>query len=200
MVFIPVPQTLEAKLLQTNGGVQNVNVWNVDVGHTPTPADATALIGVFDAWLSASYKTIVNASVHFDQWVVTDISVANSFQQTAIPTQANGAAAGAPAPANATSVVSLRTARIGRAYRGRTYVTGLSEDFTDSSTTVSAAYATTANVAFTNLINALIIAGYKLVVVSRWLNNAQRVIGVATDVISVITNNKIDSQRRRTAN
>jgi hypothetical protein len=50
------------------------------------------------------------------------------------------------------------------------------------------------------LISAISGLGFKLVVLSRWLNKVLRVVALATEIVSVVVDNKIDSQRKRTAN
>lgn len=200
MAFIPTPQCVEAKLIQTIDTQTMVNVWNIDVGHPVTSGDLTGVWSVIDAWITSNYKTIISAYVAFDQIIVTDISVANGEQYAAAPTTTGGAGATPSVVANVAIVASLRTSHIGRNFRGRTYVGGVPQAYYLTPTTCTAAGAITVNTAFTNLLTALTSAGYKLVVISKWLNKVARVVGLATEVISIIVDQRFDSQRRRLSN
>jgi hypothetical protein len=53
---------------------------------------------------------------------------------------------------------------------------------------------------FMDFIDALATINKTLVVVSNYANKIERIVALATEVISVIVDTKIDSQRRRTAN
>lgn len=200
MVFIPAPQGVEVVLKMTQNSVPIVNVWNVDVGHAVTHADLTGVFAVFDAWITSDYCNMIHNSVTFDQLVLTDISVANGEQIQEVPTTTAGALTGTAAAANASLVASLRTAKTGRSYRGRTYIPGLITSMFTDAQHINAGITVQANDVFVDLINALTTGGYKLVVLSRYLNKALRVVAVLTEVISIITDTKVDSQRRRTAN
>ncbi len=200
MPFIATPQCVEAKLTMTQNSVPLVNIWHFDVAHAVTPTDLSGVFAVVDAWLTTYYSTLFHPSVSFDEIVVTDISVANGQQQVYVPTTLVGGGSGTAAAANAAFVASLRTAHTGRSFRGRTYVGGMStSQFTDAQH-VGAGYAAAVNNAFTHLLAAAITAGYKLCVLSRYLNKVLRAVGLLTEIISIITDTKVDSQRRRTAN
>jgi hypothetical protein len=200
MPFIPTANAVEVKLISQQNSVPIVNVWNVNVSHPVTLSDLNATLAIFDAWLTSDYKTIIQPSVTFQQWILTDISVANGQQIISTPTAPNGTASGVQSAANAAFVASLRTAHTGRGFRGRTYVPGVPQAFVVDAQHMSTGYATSVNVVFVNLLNALIAGGSTLSVLSRYLNKALRIAGLLTDVISIVTDTKIDSQRRRTAN
>jgi hypothetical protein len=53
---------------------------------------------------------------------------------------------------------------------------------------------------FMDFIDALGAINMTLVVVSNYANKVLRVVALATEIISVIVDTKVDSQRRRTAN
>jgi len=184
----------------TQNGVRMENVWNVDYGAPVTPIGLALVNNVFDAWITANLASVMHSSVKYDQLVATDISVANGAQDLKVPTTTQGAGVAGEAAGNAAFVASLRTLNTGRNFRGRTYVAGMNQSSLINAQNVSTATAAAYNVVFVNLVNALSTAGYALCVLSRYLNNALRVVGVLTEVISVITNTKIDSQQRRTAN
>lgn len=200
MPFIPTARCVEVKLLMSQNSVPNVNRWYFDVGHAVALLDLTDLATMLDTWITAWYAAQITNQLAFEQIIVTDVSIANGQQIIQIPTTTTGAATGAAAAANAAAVASLRTASTGRNFRGRTYVPGLVAGHLASATHMTTGHATGINAAFNQLALAAIGLGYKLVVLSRWLNNVLRVAGLMTEIITVITDTKIDSQRRRTAN
>lgn len=200
MTFIATPQTVEIALKMSQNGVPIVNVWHVDVGAAVTPTLVHTAILTIDAWISSDYKNIVSDTVGFDELVGTDVSVANGYQEVFAPTTLHGNVAGAATAANAAYVASLRTIHTGRNYRGRTYVPGIAASKLLDAQHVTASYLADVNSTFANLLAALVTAGMKLVVVSKWLDKVARVVGIATEVITIITDTKVDSQRRRTAN
>ncbi len=200
MPFQAAPQCVEAKLIMSQNGVPLVNIFNIDVGHAVTISDLSGVFAAVDAWVTAHYAPIIHTSVQFQQLVVTDISVANGQQQIYIPTTTTGLQSGTAAAANAAFVGSWRTAHTGRGYRGRTYAGGMvTSDFVDAQH-VSLSTAGSYNTIFTALITAVATAGYKLCVLSRWLNKVLRTVALLTEIISVVTDTTVDSQRRRTAN
>jgi hypothetical protein len=200
MPFQAVPQGIQVKLLMTQNGVRMENVWNVDYGAAVTPLGLFLVNTIFDNWVNTSYKTHIHSSVKFDQLIATDVSVANGAQDLIVPTATQGATGGAALPGNSAFVASLRTLSTGRNFRGRTYIPGLAETAIVDAQHATTGFAAAANVTFNDLISALVAGGYKLCVLSRFLANALRAVGLLTEVISVITDTKLDSQQRRTAN
>lgn len=200
MAFQPVPQGIQVKLLMTQNGVRMENVWNVDYGAGVTVLGLFLVGGIFDAWVTSDYAPRLSNSINFDQIICTDISVANGSQDIRVPTTLTGAIGGAQSAGNAAFVVSLRTLHTGKNFRGRTYVPGIPQAQLTDAQHLAPAYVASMNTGFQNLIAALIVGGYKLCVLSRYLNLVLRVTGLLTEIISVITDTKVDSQQRRTAN
>ena len=200
MPLILTPQCVEAKLVMSQGGVPIINRWYVDVAASPTPAILALVAGVIDAWVTSDYASQISNTVAFEQIICTDFSVNNGAQDISTPTTATGAATGAAVAANAALVASLRTQQTGRNYRGRTYTPGMVAGHVSDAQHATTGHATAINTAFANLVAAMVTAGYKLCILSQYLNNALRAVGLLTEVVSIITNTKIDSQRRRTAN
>lgn len=198
--FQAVPQGAQVRLLMTQNGVRMENVWNVDTGAGVTPLALFLVGNVFDAWLTSDYRNMMTTSVKLDQLIVTDISVPNGAQDIRVPTSPSGTVAGTESAGNAAFVASLRTLSTGKNFRGRTYVPGIPQSYLVDAQHVSPAYAGFVNVAFNNLLSALVTAGYALSVLSRYLNTILRATGLLTEVITIITDTKVDSQQRRTAN
>jgi len=200
MAFQAVPQGVKVALEATQNTVPIVNVWHVDIGAAPTLADLNNVAAAFDAWVTSDLSPLQHPSILYQNIVVTDISVPAGLQVTIPVTTGAGSAGGGEAAANAAVVASFRTGFSGRTMRGRTYIGGLNiPSFTDAQH-VTVGYAAAVNAAFGTLITNLNALGYKLSVLSRWLNLVLRVTGLLTEITTVITDTTVDSQRRRTAN
>ena len=200
MPFITTAQAVEVKLIQSQNSVPLVNIFNIDVGHTVTLSDLNTCASAIDAWVTAELRNLQHTSIVYEQIISTDISVANGQQVVVTPTSPNGLNTGAVSGANVAFVASLRTAHTGRCFRGRSYVGGLKASFITDAQHVDPVYAAAINTAYVNLIAGIGALGYKLCVLSRYFEKALRTVGLLTEIISVITDTKLDSQRRRTAN
>lgn len=200
MVFQAAPQIVEATLNAKQDGVPVVNRFNVDVGHAVTNTDLTGVFAVIDAWLTANLSPSQVSSMSYETIVVKDMSVANGAELIFVPTTLAGGAGAGALPNSTAIVASFRTAFTGKNFRGRSYMGGLPTIAEQDSTHIKVSFATNYVGIYTALISALVTAGYKLSVVSRYLNNVLRTIAVITEVISVIVDTKFDNQRRRTAN
>ena len=65
---------------------------------------------------------------------------------------------------------------------------------------ITSGAATAFNGVMQDFIDQLLTIGKVLVVVSRFADKVARTVALTTDIIGLITDTKIDSQRRRTAN
>jgi hypothetical protein len=145
------------------------------------------------AGLSSSY-TLSNITV-------TDVSVANGTQVILpLVTDNTGAVTGVAAAANAACCISLRTNFTGRSFRGRFYVGGLPQEALLNAQSLQPSAAAAYAGFMEDFITAVSALGKTLVVVSNYAAGVVRVIALATEIISVIVDTKVDSQRRRTAN
>lgn len=200
MPFIPTADALEVVVKMTQQGVPVVNVYHVDVGAAPTIGIINTVLGIFDTWITGSFAPLVSSTITFDEIVATDISVQNGIQGSVVPTTATGGAGGTPAAANAALVVSQRSNLSGRSFRGRTYIGGLTQTVQVTSHEVTTTYAAAVISGWQDLITALQAAGYVLCILSKFANLVARAAGVMTEIVGLIVNTTIDSQRRRTAN
>jgi len=168
---------------------------------TPVGSDDLDDAGVAATDFYNDFKTRQHSSCVLSNITVTDVSVANG-QQLIIPfgTGNTGTGGGAALPANAALVASLRTAYTGRSFRGRFYLGGISTDYLVDAQHLSTGIASDLGGFMVDFITALQAANKTLVVVSRYANKVLRVVALATEIISILVNTEIDSQRRRTAN
>ena len=201
MAFQATPRGIKVVIEGFQNDVPVVNVFNVDNGAAVVNSDLVAVAGVFSTWMQNYLLDITHQSYIVSQIVVTDISVENGEQFIeATFADSQGHNTGLAAAANAAMVVSWRTAKTGRNYRGRTFVGAMTNaDLVDAqhvNVTTAAIYATQ----FQALLDALTATARALCVLSRYLAGTLRVVGLLTEIISIIVDTKIDSQRRRTAN
>jgi len=158
-----------------------------------------ALATAFDFF--TAYKASLHPSYVLHEIICTDVHVANGTQEIGTYASSNqGTATGAAAAGNAAVVTSLRTNFTGRSFRGRWYWGGLANVSLTNAQTLTTADATAFSGYFADFITALQGVGLTLTVVSRFAAGVARVTALATEIIAVITDTKIDSQRRRTAN
>jgi hypothetical protein len=201
MAFQSVPNGVEIVLNGVQNGIPIVNVFNVIDVTTPTIARLTTIATTVKTWWDASMAPILNTSYVLQSIKVTALTAATGPQFIQTYSSGNqGTNSGGEAAANAAAVISWRTASIGRSFRGRTYVGALSEGEIDSAQTIATATQTALLSMGTSLITALAGISCVLAVLSRYAAKVLRVTGILTEIISVVVDNKVDSQRRRTAN
>lgn len=194
----PVPNTVQVDMLFLLYGQRVEMVWHASA---PGGVDAVTLSdaeAAFAGWAAGTLMPLLGNEISFIGLEVTNISIPNggkrSFQQS--PPVAGGQSSLCE-PGNVAFSVSLRTAQIGRAYRGRKFIPGVPVS-QRSGNQVQAGWATALVQAVNDLIAGVQAVNMLLVVVSRFLDNVERLVPVATPVISVTTTDlNIDSQRRR---
>lgn len=200
MAFQVTPRGVKVEINALQNGVPIVNVHHIQTPSTVSTADLDDILAAYDAWWTG-HKDGFHPSYVLQNFTATDISVEDGVQTIFVYGGGSpGTSTGAAAAANAAVVASLRTAFTGRSFRGRHYYGGLVvPSFTDAqhiSSSVASGYAVT----ITDLIDLLSDVNMTLCVLSRYANKVLRVVGLLTEVISVIVDTKVDSQRRRTAN
>jgi len=201
MAFVPVPRTVKGVIEWSQNGVPIVNVFHVDVGHSPVVGDCVTFGLALVDWWEGTLSPNMHNSMIFQNVTCTDISVANGVQDiNTSTTVATGAASGTPMAGQAACVVSQRTPFTGRSFRGRTYIGGLTaafglnaQVFTGASVAAVASWYTTLQ----GLLNAV---SFTLGVVSTVSGGVNRIIGIITEITAIVVDNKIDTQRRRSAN
>jgi len=197
MAFIPIPNVAQVTVNATFLGQQVQNVYHVRLDDTDPEPSLQDVADTFIAWVIAELVANVSSDVEYRSVIVTDQSVQNGAQYTgAFPPATNGEQLSAPLPSSNTVAVSWRTGFSGRSFRGRTFHFGLVESQVTDNEVVGATL--TALVAdYAQLITDCATAGFPLVVASRYTNGAPRVTGIKTNILSLLIDPVIDSQRRR---
>jgi len=200
MTFQAVPNGRKIELNGSQHDIPVVNVFYVTDTASATEARLTDIAEAVIDWFNAHASTFSNTYV-LNNVTVTDVNVADSIQVIVSPSTGGlGTATGAPAAANAACCISLRTARIGRSYRGRMYIGAMANSFLSDEHTLSPTTVTGMADLANDLIDALAAIDTVLVVVSRFTAGVLRLVAVVTEIISIVVDAKVDSQRRRTAN
>jgi len=197
MGFLAIPRGVKVVMEYTIDGGPVVNIFLVTTAGEVQIADLTDIINVFNDWHENHLSAIQSHNIVLDTIQATDVSVENGSQETVSNINRAGGASEDGIPINVAGVISWRTAKTGRSYRGRTYIGGLRTDQVSGQREMSTITATNLATAGGYLISGLHNAGYDLAVGSRWHNGVPRTTGVATPVIEAVVNTGLDTQRRR---
>lgn len=196
-----VPNGIEIVMNGDQNGVPIVNVlWSRTAGEV-VDSDLSDAVSAVKGWWTSAIRPYIHSTYILNSITATDKSVEGGHQYTQSYVSSNqGLLTGAAAAANAAAVISWRTARIGRSYRGRTYIGGLDNSVAFTAQEMTTDFQTLLTTAGAGLIDALNGIGQSLSVLSRVLGGVLRVTGLLTEIVGVVVDIKLDSQRRRTAN
>lgn len=152
------------------GGAGGVNVIGASItgGTTVTQTLANTLdSSIKTALTSSGFAAQLHTTTALVAVAVRDIRAAHMVEYVGTGGSVSGTGTGDPLPRQVAYVVSIKTAKAGARYRGRTYFGGLTETDNDTSAAAAAAVATN-SVAFMNaLASTLSGSGMGLAVVSR---------------------------------
>lgn len=179
----------------TSGEALSIGVYGAQAGSDPT----LSAIGddVKDWWSVGSAGVNPQKGFHTAEISlaavklrkVQPLSPVQTIYTTGLPIV--GTAGDDPSPPQTAPLVSLRTANIGKSYRGRVYLPPLAEQFVDASSNISAGNAGSIRDNFQGLLNLLSVDSFTPVVYSKKL-------GLGTNITLVKVDTKIRTQRRRT--
>jgi len=196
MPTISIAKWIQITAVWSSEGSQKVNTFSYSYNGSSSSGPTTAELSVLAADWAATCRVIFNqcqgTGANFDRvearWLGNEPHKYGEF----VPTQPNpGLQAGELDPANAALCCTVKTGFMGRKYRGRSYLGGMTENVTQGSTALSS-----------YLLNAISLAA----AVRNFTGNgttpvnmvvASRKYGFLTDVISTVINAQLDSQRRR---
>lgn len=197
MAFIPWPNGIQLCFDFTTAG-QN---WQFCLAlrkssGAPTDSDLLAVASEGTSWWQSTLGNNIENDTTLRQCRATDMTVEGGPQNIQTSGVA-GAISGTFMPLNAASVVSLRTAKRGRSYRGRAYVSGSPASALISDVDISSTQAANLASAFTTLQSALDALGFDMVVASKRHNNVTTNPAELNEVIAILCDQHLDSQRRR---
>lgn len=198
MAFIPVPNTVQCNMVYLWDNQRCLNTLYFEAPSEYTTAEMLTLAGELYDWWDVHFQPLQSASVSLEQIEVVDLTFQGApgiVYTTGLP-QVGGKSATPALPNNVTVSTTFLTLLRGRNYRGRNYFIGLTEaDVTANS--VGGAVVAAITDAYEQLMDITTISYGTWSVVSRYLNNAPRVSGIATEITGVRTEDTVDSQRRR---
>lgn len=201
MAFQATPKGVKVEMVYDQNGTPVVNIFHCETADTVTATDLENATTAFEQWHQTYLRLGQHQSLVLQQIIATDISVENG-QQFILADISNpaGNITSAAAGANVASVISWRTPYTGRSYRGRTYLGGIANADLVDAQHLSTGYVNGVAATAAELIDILNTFQLTLSVLSRFLDGALRVVGILTAITAIIVDNKVDSQRKRTAN
>jgi len=197
MAFIPVPNGVQLCFDFTTAG-QN---WQFCLHlrkstGAPTPTDLQNVADAAASWWTTDFKPNLSSTTTLRQTRATDVSVqGGTVAVNGINTAGTDGAV--PVPINAALCVSQRTAKRGRSYRGRAYVSGFDTSVIGNPTDSVIADATALSTDFATLQATLDAISFDVVVATKQHNGAVVNPAETNEVIAFITDQHFDSQRRR---
>jgi hypothetical protein len=198
MAFIPVSNTIEVevRMFLDSQRIENTLYFRKIGGWDASAMEAmgAALI----TWWDDSFSTLLSNALSLNELYITDLTSNDATAVTVTPEEIiTGKSGGSPVPNNAALCISFRTNQRGRSFRGRNYVPAIPEADVSISRVSGTVYEPLRD-AYLLLIDLATSQDALWVVVSRFANNAPRTNGVPTTITNVVvTDNVIDSQRRR---
>ena len=192
MAFVPIPNTARVvcRFQQFTEERQLVLHYHKAAGQH-TLADLVDLTNNIVDWWNDVGKFACSTSLALFEVTATDISVAGGAQNTQpVSPAVAGTLTGDVSPGSVTSTLSWRTALTGRSRRGRSFFPGFRDVDTNDDGTVTVGKMALLAAAGANLLFGYTVAGQTLAVASK-------VLELSTPIIRVVTENIVDSQRRR---
>ncbi len=199
MAFIPVPNTAQVELVFTRDTDIVENVFHVRKPSAWSQVQLLDLCSLFTDWWHDFIRPLVSGYYILNTVRARDMSAENGVGvELAADPPMPGALNIEALPSNVTVAVKWTTGLTGRSYRGRTYHIGLTDPQVSGNLLASTTRASLQS-GYQALLTGLTTfnVDYRLVVVSKYHNNAPRVTGVATDILSCSIDPVVDSQRRR---
>jgi hypothetical protein len=197
MAFIPVPNGIQLCFLFTTDSQK----WQFCLtlqksAGAPEDTDLQQAVADGSSWWLSFLKTALQGGTSLSEIVATDLTAQGAPQFRTTVNEA-GTGAGTALPAGSCIVVSHRTAKRGRSYRGRSFLSGLSSSQQASPNKLLPATAAAIAGGFAALKVLLDGHGLDHVVASRAHNGAVTNPAEANEVINYVVDTAIDSQRRR---
>jgi hypothetical protein len=199
MAFIPVPNTVQARLLYDNfADVSAENVFYFATTGAPTETDLTDIGDLIHTWVLDSLGPVLSAGWEVTGVVLRAMNEAEGieiFYNTGFPI--TGGASGALAPNQVSYTVTWNTGLVGRSARGRTYGLGIPMTNTVSGNRLSDAARAAYQLRWEALRADMATAGHALQVVSFQEGGVPRTEGRTLPVLSTNVRFPLATQRRR---
>jgi len=149
-------------------------------------------------WVTTTLLDNLHAGFTVNSIKATNLNSASdpvAFSTDGLP--ASGAVGGAALTNQNAFVMSFKTASRGRSFRGRNYIPGIPPAGLATPTEFSSAEVTAQTAAYHDLASVTSALGWTHVVLSRYHDGVQRLVGVATPVTDYVGRTAVGTQRRR---
>lgn len=199
MSFQSAPNMASAAIDGVIGTKTIDNVLNFKyVGIAYDQAALDLLSAAVDNWVGNNYIPLIAVGVDYVQTRVRGLTNVIDLSSVNAASAGSGTASGATLPANVTACITARTGFTGRSARGRFYAFPNTQSALLTLQTWNSTYTTALATALNQLILDAGVAGWTMVVLSRYTLGAARATAIGTPIANwVVTNTKIDSQRNR---
>ena len=199
MAFIPLPNGISLCFDFVSAGQNWQFCLNLrKSAGAPTTTDLQTVGTAAHTWWTNSLKPDMTINTRLNECKVTDMTAQGAPQHIETINQA-GTSAADEIGLNSALVVSGRTEKRGRSYRGRAYISGMNVDGMNDAVNVAASTATAFGTIFAGLQSALKTLGFDVVIASRQHNGTPTNPAELNEVIAWVVDTKLDSQRRRLA-
>lgn len=197
MPYIPVPNGIQLCFLFTtdNQNWQFCLTLRKSAG-APEDTDLAQAAADGNAWWLSTLKALMGSSSTLREILATDLTAQGAPQNRIVVNEA-ATGGGTPMPLNSCVAISHRTAKRGRSYRGRSFLSGWLGLNQVSNNIISAGYAAALAAAFGVLRTLLDGHGLDHVVASKQHNGTATSPAEANEVIAYVVDTALDSQRRR---
>jgi hypothetical protein len=199
MAFIPVPNGIQLCFTFSTASEpwQFCLTLRKSAG-APEDTDLAQATADGSAWWTSNLRNLISTAATLVEIIATDLT-SQGAPQNRVTVNQTGLESGTPLPSNAALVVSHRTAKRGRSYRGRSYLSGRGIGGSNGANEVAAAIASGVGAAFAALRTLLDGHGFDHVVASKQHNGVATSPAETNEVINYVVDTKYDSQRRRLA-
>ncbi len=164
----------------------------------PTVTDLQNVADAAATWWAASFRNGISSLVTLRQTRATDMTAQGAPVRFHTVNQA-GANAGVALPNNVAAVISGRTEKRGRSYRGRTYVGGMPASAQSTPTIIDSSWLSTKLIEFGDLQTAMSALNFDMVIASTRHNGVVTSPAELNEIVEWIADTAFDAQRRRLA-
>jgi len=198
VAFQSCPFIVEGVILGTIGSKVIANVLHFQKLSGYDQTDVDTLADEIGGTVGALYPGLIHAGVTVVSVQVRGLQDIIDLTSTSAIAAGTGTLTGESMPSNQSLAVKFTTGKTGRSARGRVYMFPTSTDSYAGVNELDVTYTNAAISLWNNVFDDARTAGWTPVVLSRFTNNAKRLLGIGTEITAIsLTNSTNDSQRGR---
>jgi len=198
MSFTPASNVARVTIEGTYAGQEVVQVLHYKHTGAITGANLDDLLSAVQGVWEDDFLPILDANYAVIKYTAVDLTAQSNPVHTLLADPGTvGAVGGGGLPGNAAVVLTKRTAKSGRAYRGRTYIPAIAISKQDGINTIHTTFVSALLSAAANLITDPAVINFAFSVLSYFLNGSARNPALAEPITALSIDTDIDSQRRR---